>query len=353
MKRYLIEDIYEKYMNWRKDSDEVKNIDRESFYTYYINKSMDRTYYSDSRQPMAGDYINVFTPILQDSNKLIDLCTNKADFVKDYMRSCLAGFKFYDMFKYPIEFRKLMIDIVDKDYFLLFLEKPEDFDQLYEAMYNKITYDKKVEKSADDKKAELIREMFNGRISERLEQRHLDGFSFKQLMEIFIDPFNLNKKALMEQGEYHYHEEFAKAVYHHINRIKDPEKNEALKEWESLSDEDKQFIESMILKYKSYKLGTTYGDECIDQINYFKKFKSLNILEAYTFKLTSNTDWWKEKSILANVFAIWYACTKGQVPKYVANKFGKFKPLLNLYGYNWSKIKSLIIKDPDVMAAFN
>ena len=28
MKRYLIEDIYEKYMNWRKDSDEVKNIDQ-------------------------------------------------------------------------------------------------------------------------------------------------------------------------------------------------------------------------------------------------------------------------------------------------------------------------------------
>lgn len=354
MSKCLLDTIWEKYMSCRKDSKEVQDIDRHD-YTRFMSKSMDRSYYSDSREQYAKDFMEVFSGTLNDQSKLEKMISEKPEFVKEYMRNCLAGMKFSDSYKYPMSFRKLLVSLVDKEYFMLMFDKPSDFDDLYEEMYDRVnSSNNKAEVSAADKKAEVLRLLFDSyKISDRFKTEHLVRMSFQDLMEIFVNQFNVNKKVLMNQNGYHYHKEFAKAVYNHLERVIDPEKSEALKEWDQLSDEDKDLISTMILKYKMFSVGEFVGYEEERDFDYFKKFKSLDILEAYTFKLSSSTGWWKGKSILTNVFAVWYACKKGQVPKYVSNKFGKFKPLLNLYKYNWEEIRKLIMKDKEVIEALN
>lgn len=354
MSKYLLDSIWEKYMSCRQDSKEIQDIDRHD-YSRFLSKSMDRSYYSDSREQYAKDFIEVFSGTLNNQSKLEKMISEKPEFVKEYMRNCLAGMKFSDSFKYPMSFRKLLVGLVDKEYFMLMFEKSSDFDDLYEVMYDKLNSgNNKAEVSPADKKAEVLRMLFDSyKISDRFKVDHLHRMSFQDLMDMFVNPFNVSKKTLMNQGGYQYHKEFAKAVYGHLDRNMNPEESEALKEWDQLSDEDKEFISAMIRKYKIFNVGEFVGYDRDRCFNYFKKFKSLDILEAYTFTLSSSTDWWKGKSILTNIFAVWYACKKGQVPKYVSNKFGKFKPLLNLYKYNWEEIRKLIAKDKEVIEALN
>ena len=351
MAGYLLEDIFNKYMSWRTDSEEVQNIDKESF-KKFINKSMDRTYYADSHERFAKEFLDVFNNTFDSSEKIEQIVEQNPEFVKEYFRNCIACMKFKDSFKFPMSFRKLLVNLIDKQYWMLMFEKPEDFDELYDIMYLRINSGSNtVERSPEFRKAEVLRQMYDSSpIQDKLEDKHIRQMTFKQMMEIYI-PFNISKKTLVEMDGWHYHKELAKNLYRGLERIMDPDQSNALKEWnEDLTDEDKNFISKMILLYKNHSIGEFVGYEDMKTISFFKKFKSLDILEAYTFKLSSSTEWWKDKSVLGNVFAVWYACKKGQVPKYVANKFGKFKPLLNLYGYNWSEIKKLIVKDPEVIA---
>jgi len=353
MKRYLIEDIYEKYMHWRKDSKEVQNIDRESF-KKYLDKSMDRSYYSERNESFAIDYITIFNPILTDFPKLEKMCEEKPEFIKEYMRNCLAGFKFYDTFKYPMAFRKLLVSIVDKSHMFLFLQNKEDFEALYESMWQKISFDSKNSSASSVQKKVLVADdLFDSTpIQDKIEPKHITMMPFKQIMEMYLDTFNLDKKQVIELNKNYFYNQLAKSLFNHLQQNMDPDKSEALKEWnEELSDEDKEFISKMTLKRKIYRLHNNFGFEYPDQIEYFKRFKSFDILEAFTFTQSSNSAWWKEKSILSNAFAVWYGCMKGQIPKYVQNKFGKFKPLISLYGYDWNKIRGIILKDQEVIQA--
>lgn len=350
MAKYLLEDIFNKYMSYRTDSKEIQDIDRNGF-EKYLNKSMDRSYYSDSHAKYAKDFLDVFNNTFNDQSKLEDIVEKSPEFVKEYMRNCIAGMQFKDTFNLPMNFRKLLVNLIDKDYFFLMLEKVEDFDELYEAMYDRINSgNNKVAPSPEAKKAEVLRAIYEGRVSERLESKHTRQMSFKQLMEIYL-PFNISRKVLAEQDGWHYHKEFTTAVYRHLEECLDPEKSKALKEWNQLSESDREFLGQMIRIHKNHSIGEYCGYEDVNTFEFFKKFKSLDVLESYTFKLSSSTEWWKDKSVLGNIFAVWYACKKGQVPKYVANKFGKFKPLLNLYKYNWEEIRKLIMKDKEVLEA--
>lgn len=351
MSKYLLEDIWNKYMSWRTDSEEIQNIDRESF-NKFLNRSMDRSYYEDSHEPFAKSFLQLFKNTYDDQTKLEQVVKNDPEFVKEYFRNCLAGMKFKDSFKLPMSFRKLLVTLVERQYWMLMFEKPEDFDELYETMYNKLnSHSNTVEKSPEVKKAEVLRQLYDSSpIQDKLEDKHIRQMSLKQIMEIYL-PFNISRKALIEAGAYTYHKELASDLYRSIERIMDPDQSNALKEWETLSDDDKEFIGRMVRNHKNYSIGEFVGYENMEYISFFKRFKSLDILEAYTFKLSSSTDWWKDKSVLGNVFAVWYACKKGQVPKYVANKFGKFKPLLNLYKYTWEDIRKLILKDKEVIEA--
>lgn len=354
MAGYLLEDIFNKYMSWRTDSKEVQNIDRESF-NRFLTKSMDRSYYADSHEKFAKEFFNVFSNTFNTSEKLEQIAEQNPEFVKEYFRNCIACMQFKDSFKLPMNLRKLLINLVDKQYWLLMFEKPEDFDELYDAMYLRINSGSNtLERSPEFRKADVLRQMYDSSsVQDKLEDKHIRQMTFKQMMEIYI-PFNISKKTLVEMDGWHYHKELAKNLYRGLERVMDPDQSNALKEWESsLTDEDKDFISKMILNHKNYSIGEFVGYEQERHFNYFKKFKSLDILEAYTFKLSSSTEWWKDKTALGNVFAVWYACKKGQVPKYVSNKFGKFKPLLNLYKYNWDEIRKLIIKDKEVIEALN
>lgn len=353
MKKYLIEDVYEKYMHWRKDSKEMQDIDRRSF-NQYLDKSMDRSYYSERNEKFALEYINVFNSTLTDFPKLEKMCNEKPEFIKEYMRNCLAGLKFCDTFKYPMAFRKLLVDIVDKSHMFLFLQNKEDFEALYESMWQKISYDSNNSNpSPIQKKVLVINDLFDSvSVQNKIESKHMKNMPFKQIMEIYLDTFNLDKKQVVELNTDYFYNQLAKTLFGRIQQNMDPYQSEALKEWdEELSDEDKEFISKITLKRKIYKLDNNYGFEYPDQIEYFKRFKSFDILEAFTFVQSSNSAWWKEKSILSNAFAVWYGCAKGQIPKYVQNKFGKFKPLISLYGYNWKKIREIILKDQEVIKA--
>ena len=75
MTKCLIEDIFERFMSYRKDSKEIQNMDRERFYNNYINKPMDRSYYSelDDRKIISAGYLNLFSDILHDESKLLSL----------------------------------------------------------------------------------------------------------------------------------------------------------------------------------------------------------------------------------------------------------------------------------------
>lgn len=354
MKKYLIEDVYENYMHWRKDSQAIQDVDRRSF-KKYLDKSMDRSYYGDRNANLATDYIEVFNPILTDFPKLEKMCKEKPEFIKGYMRNCLAGLKFCDTFKYPMAFRKLLVSLVDAGHMFLFLQNKEDFEELYESMWMKITFnsENKLNISPIQKKVLVADDLFDSTpIQDKIEVEHVSNMPFKQIMEMYLDTFNLDKKQVVELDSKYFYNQLSKALFNHLQQNMNPDKSEALKEWnEELSDEDKEFISKMVLKQKIYRLQNYFGFEHLDQIEYFKKFKSFEILEAFTFSQSSNSDWWKEKSILSNAFAVWYGCMKGKIPNYVQSKFGKFKPLISLYGFDWKKIREIIIKDKEVIQA--
>lgn len=354
MTKCLIENIFERYMSYRKDSQEIQNHARERFYNNYINPPMERSYYSqsDDRKVIAAGYLNLFSDILHDESKLLSLIDTQPKFVDDYIDRILLALNFKTTFNYPEKFRKMLFRNISKNLYMLMFKDAQDFDMFVEVMYDKIfDRNKNEEPSHEEKKARVLAEIWdNSNLADNFEDPILRTMSFKQLMDLMVDPFNVDKSILSKQTNgYHFHITFAKAVAHHLDS-KLSDDSEALKEWETLSDEDKQFLGKMILIYKNR---TGSGYENIEAIEFFKKFKSLDILQAFTFKLSSSSDWWKDKSILSNVFAVWYACQKGQVPKYVQNKFGKFKSLLSLYGYNWSKLKAIILKDKEVIEALN
>lgn len=356
MTKCLIENIFERFMSYRKDSQEVLNADRERFYNNYINPPMERSYYSqnDDRKVIAAGYLNLFSDILHDESKLLSLIDTQPKFVDDYSDRMLLALNFKTTFNYPEKFRKMLFRNISKSLFMLMLKDEKDFDTFTEVMYKRIfDLNKNTEPSHEEMKAKILAEIWDtSNLTDHFTDTKLSGLTFKQLMEIMIDPFNVDKNILTKQTDsYNFYSTFARAASHHLEKKLSAEDSEALKEWESsLSDEDKQFLGKMILQYKKRVGG---GYDTMDIIEFFKKFKSLDILEAFTFKETSNTDWWKDKSILSNVFAVWYACQKGQVPKYVQNKFGKFKSLLSLYGYNWNKLRDIILKDKEVIEALN
>lgn len=354
MTKCLIENIFERYMSYRKDSQEIQNHARQKFYNNYINPPMERSYYSqsDDRKAIATGYLNLFSDILHDESKLLSLIDTQPKFVDDYADRILLALNFKTTFNYPEKFRKMLMKNITKGLYMLMFKDAQDFDMFVDVMYDKVYNNNKNEElSHEEKKARILAEIWDtSNLTDHFEDSILRTMSFKQLMDLMVDPFNVDKKVLSNQTDsYHFYSTFARAVAHHLDS-KLSDDSEALKEWETLSDEDKEFLGKMILTYKNRTGG---GYENIEAIEFFKKFKSLNILQAFTFKLSSSSDWWKDKSILSNVFAVWYACQKGQVPKYVQNKFGKFKSLLSLYGYNWNKLKAIILKDKDVMEALN
>ena len=356
MTKCLIENIFERFMSYRKDSQEIQNSDRQKFYNNYINPPMERSYYSqsDDRKAIATGYLNLFSDILHDESKLLSLIDTQPKFVDDYIDRMLLVLNFKTTFNYPEKFRKMLMKNITKGLYMLMFKDAQDFDMFVDVMYDKVYNNNKNEElSHEEKKARILAEIWDtSNLTDHFTDAQLSCLTFKQLMDIMIDPFNVDKNVLTKQTEnYYFYSTFAKAASHHLEQKLSINDSEALKEWESsLSDDDKQFLGKMILQYKRRVGG---GYDAMDAIEFFKKFKSMDILEAFTFRESSNTDWWKDKSILSNVFAVWYACQKGQVPKYVQNKFGKFKSLLSLYGYNWNKLKAIILKDKEVIEALN
>jgi hypothetical protein len=350
----LAHKLFEKYMSYINISNFLHEEYSRETYTRHFNRLDGEAINSNSYYATSESYVkfgkymwDLFAPVLEKEN-LDSYCEEHSNEIRRLMGEILHIISKRQFLNLPMALRKIIFKTVDLDQIMFLLKNEQELDDLAvdlaQSMNGK-TYPK------EEAKVVVAKKMFkNSRIVDAFPQSNYSSMSMQDILDILITSLGLNKATLASNKdiEAHYYP-LGEALYSRIIGYQDT----ALSEYESLSDEDKQLIQSMVLAHKKYVKSMSIGYTHKEDMAYIKKYKSFDLFESYVFCLDSSHPLWKDKGILSNAFAVWYACKKSTIPKYVQNKLGKFKPLLTLYKYNWDAIKSIIVKDKEIIEALN
>ena len=291
MTNCLLKDISEKILKYRNDlSDKEKSLYRTTLDNKITNKTIDSYWYSNNTQEaISREYINLIKDIIFDEKKCLDFIENKYNFMCDYVsRNTFYALKWIETYQYNNEFRKLIVSTIPSEKaFILSLEKPEDLDFLYQSIghnnneANKESVLERLWLSIDNINVPDIYNIFNKNIIQKL--------SFKEILDVMVDSFNANKTIISKLENKKFYRSLGENLFCHILEYnRDHNMDKVISEYESLSDSDKEFVNKMILSYRNLYIGSVIKNEGINNIRSFKRFKSIDILEAYTFSLNSN-----------------------------------------------------------------
>lgn len=346
--------LFEKYMSYINISSFPHEEFHRETYTRHFNRVSEETinsgyYYATSESYIKfGKYVwDLFYPVLEREN-LEAYCEEHSNEIKRLMGEVSHIITKRQFLSLPMALRKIIFKTIDLDQVMFLIKDKQELDEiaidLAQSMNGK-SYSK------EEAKVVVANKMLkNSKMGDAFPQSNYSTMSIQNILDILVTSIGLDKATIASNKdvEAHYYP-LGEALYSKIIGNQDS----ALSEYESLSDEDKQLIQSIVLAHKKFVKSMAIGYTHKDDMDYIKKYKSFDLFESYVFCLDSSHPLWKEKGILSNAFAAWYACKKNTVPKYVQNKLGKFKPLLTLYKYNWKAIKSIIVKDKEIIEALN
>ena len=359
MEKVLIRKIFDKFIKYSKERSYMGDITaeklEEEFDKFY--KKYPATYndlyrgFTDVRlickKLFSDDYYKLIKPLLNNKDEIDNLIQNNTDFVKNLIEQVRTSIFFEETYSYSEKLRQLLMKYFRNGCFPLYIKDIDDFKML--ANHIELDSNENIDDQAH-KEIVLMNKIWNsGFCKEVFADYNVDKLPLDAVIDITIDSFQINKTYF---NKYHnrYSIPYLAKIFHTILHdgisVSDEYRNtKTLKEWEELSDVDKDLIINILYGHPSFN-----GNKETSLVTpKFKKLKSLELLEYFTFIESSDSFWWKDKSVLSNVFATWYACNKKSIPKYIDKKLGKFKPLISLYGYDWNKIKEIIKKDQEVI----